>query len=60
MPEFCSVEKEGRVTIVTIQRPEVMNSLHPPASAELGKVFDDFVADSEQWIAIVTGAGDRA
>lgn len=60
MPEFCSVEKEGRLTIVTIQRPEVMNSLHPPASAELGKVFDEFVADTEQWIAIITGAGDRA
>jgi len=60
MPEFCSVENEGRLTIITIQRPEVMNALHPPASAELGKAFDDFVADKEQWVAIITGAGDRA
>lgn len=60
MPEFCSVEKEGRLTIVTIQRPEVMNSLHPPGNAELGAVFDEFVADPEQWVAIITGAGDRA
>jgi enoyl-CoA hydratase/carnithine racemase len=60
MPEFCSVDKDGRVTIVTIQRPEVMNSLHPPANAELAEVFDDFVADKEQWVAIITGAGDRA
>lgn len=60
MPEFCSVEKDGRLTIVTIQRPEVMNSLHPPANAELAEVFDDFVADKEQWVAIITGAGDRA
>lgn len=60
MPEYCSVEKEGRLTIVTIERPDVMNALHPPANAELGEVFDEFAADPEQWVAIITGAGDRA
>ncbi len=60
MGEYCSVEKDGRLTIVTIQRPEVMNALHPPANFELAEVFDDFVADSDQWVAIITGAGDRA
>ena len=60
MGEFCSVEKEGRLTIVTIQRPEVMNALHPPGNQELADVFDDFVADKDQWVAIITGAGDRA
>lgn len=60
MPEFCSVEKEGRLTVVTINRPEVMNACHPPANFELAEVFDDFVADKEQWVAIITGAGDRA
>lgn len=60
MPEFCSVEREGPLTIVTIQRPEVMNSLHPPANVELAEVFDAFAADADQWVAIITGAGDRA
>lgn len=60
MGEYSSVVKEGRLTIVTIERPEVMNSLHPPANAELAAAFDDFVADPEQWVAIITGAGDRA
>ena len=60
MPEFCSVEREGRLTIVTIQRPAVMNSLHPPANAELAAVFDDFASDPDQWVAIITGAGDKA
>src|SRR5262249_56937903 len=27
---------------------------------ELNKVFDDFATDPEQWVAIVTGAGDKA
>jgi enoyl-CoA hydratase/carnithine racemase len=58
--QFCKVEKDGHLTIVTINRPEVMNALHPPANFELAEVFDDFATDSEQWVAIVTGAGDKA
>jgi enoyl-CoA hydratase/carnithine racemase len=60
MPEFCSVERDGHVLTVTLNRPEVMNALHPPASFELSKMFDDFAADPELWVAILTGAGDRA
>ncbi len=58
--EFVTVEREGPVTVVTLNRPEVMNALHPPAQFELAAVFDAFAADPEQWVAIVTGAGDRA
>ncbi len=60
MGEFSSVSREGPLTIVTIERPEVMNSLHPPGNFELAEIFDDFCADPEQWVAIITGAGDRA
>ena len=58
--EFCRVEREGRLTIVTLNRPQVMNALHADAHEELARVFDDFAADPGQWVAIVTGAGDRA
>lgn len=58
--QFCKVEKDGHLTVVTINRPEVMNALHPPANFELAEVFDDFAADSEQWVAIITGAGEKA
>jgi crotonobetainyl-CoA hydratase len=58
--EFCTVERDGRLLFVTLNRPEVMNALHSPAHFELDKVFDDFAADSELWVAIVTGAGPRA
>ena len=60
MPEFCKVEREGHVLVVTINRPDVMNSLHPPANFELAKAFDDFAADPDLWVAIITGAGDKA
>ena len=58
--EFCTVEKDGRLTVITMNRPEVMNALHYEADLELNEVFDDFRDDADQWVAIVTGAGDRA
>jgi crotonobetainyl-CoA hydratase len=58
--EFCKVEDEGRIRIVTLNRPEVMNALHTIASHELEKVWDDFAANPDLWVGIVTGAGERA
>lgn len=58
--QFASVERDGPVTIVTINRPDVMNALHPPTNRELDAIFDAFEGDPEQWVAILTGAGDRA
>jgi acetyl-CoA C-acetyltransferase len=57
---FAKVEREGPLTIVTINRPDVMNALHPMANAELAEIFDAFAADPDQWVAIITGAGDKA
>ena len=58
--EFIRYEKRNRIAYVTINRPEVMNALHPPANEELARVWDDFAADPEAWVAILTGAGERA
>jgi crotonobetainyl-CoA hydratase len=57
---FCTVEDEGRVRIVTINRPEVMNALHSEAHWELDGVWNEFAADPDLWVGIVTGAGERA
>jgi crotonobetainyl-CoA hydratase len=58
--EFIRVEREGPITTVILNRPEVMNALHSPAHFELAEAFDGFAADPDQWVAIVTGAGERA
>ena len=58
--EFIRYEKRDRIAYVTINRPEVMNALHPPAHEELARVWDDVVTDPEIWVAILTGTGDRA
>jgi 1,4-dihydroxy-2-naphthoyl-CoA synthase len=58
--EYLKVERDGPVTVVTINRPEVYNALHPPAHWEFDKVFNEFRDDPEQWIAIITGEGAKA
>lgn len=58
--EFIKVDREGPVTVITLNRPDVMNALHSPAHFELHEAFDAFAADPEQWVGIVTGAGERA
>ena len=58
--EFVRYEKRNRVAWVTINRPEVMNALHPPANEELSKVWDDVAAADDVWVAVLTGAGEKA
>ncbi len=58
--EFIKTETDGRLFIVTINRPDQLNCLHPMASEEMAKAFDSFAADPELWVAIVTGAGEKA
>ncbi len=58
--EFIKTETEGRLFVVTINRPDVMNCLHPMANAEMAHAFDEFAANPDLWVAIVTGAGDKA
>lgn len=58
--QFCSRSIEGRTLVVTIERPEVLNALHRPANLELEHVFDEFEADPELWVAIITGRGNKA
>ncbi len=59
-PRFITVEANGRVTTITLNRPEVMNALNPQMHDELQAAFDAYAADPEQFICVVTGAGERA
>ncbi|OLT38474.1 acetyl-CoA acetyltransferase [Saccharomonospora sp. CUA-673] len=58
--EHVLVRRDGHVLEVTINRPDARNSLHPEANAELDEIFDAYFADPELWVAILTGAGDKA
>jgi crotonobetainyl-CoA hydratase len=58
--EFIKTEREGNLFIITMNRPEVMNACHSPMHEEMQTAFDEFASDDDLWVAIVTGAGDRA
>lgn len=55
-----TTERNGRIFTVTINRPEKMNAVSPHTNAEMAAAFDEFAADEELWVAILTGAGTRA
>ena len=58
--EFITYEKRDRVARVTINRPKSLNALHPPASTEMRRAFEDFRDDPDMWVCILTGSGDRS
>jgi crotonobetainyl-CoA hydratase len=61
-PHFrhCRYEVDGPVVTITIDRPEVLNALHPQGHQEMSDAFDHYAADDSLRVAIVTGSGDRA
>lgn len=54
------VEKSGHTTIFTINRPEKMNALSKTLLLDLAAGIKEFEEDRDQYVAIITGAGDRA
>lgn len=52
--------KEGRIVYITINRPEAMNSLSVEVRDGLQEAYKDFQGNNDLWVAIITGAGDRA
>ena len=62
MAEFNNIvyEKKGRIAYVTLNRPERMNAIDSDTSRELLRAFSDFRDDDQAWVAILTGAGERA
>jgi len=53
-------EKDNRLAIVTIDRPEAMNALDMSHNTELDRVWAEFRDDDDLWVAILTGVGNKA
>jgi enoyl-CoA hydratase/carnithine racemase len=51
------VEREGPVTVVTIDRPARRNAVDGPAAAALASAFREFDGDGAASVAVLTGAG---
>jgi len=53
-------EKKDKIAYITINRPEAMNAMDPETYRELSEAWIDIRDDPDVWVAIITGAGDRA
>ena len=58
--EFIKTEVSGHILMVTMNRPEVYNAVHLPMHEEMAACWDAFAADENLWVAVLTGAGDKA
>jgi enoyl-CoA hydratase len=57
MHDTVVVERDGPVTVVTIDRPERRNAVDGPTAAALAEAFRAFDADPGASVAVLTGAG---
>lgn len=53
-------QKEGKIAIITFNRPEALNSFDPTQTNEVNQCLYDFNKDENLWVAIITGSGERA
>jgi E-phenylitaconyl-CoA hydratase len=53
-------DKDDQIATITINRPEAMNAMDRDTSRQLAEAFQDFDQDEHLFVAILTGAGDKA
>ncbi|MDE2735259.1 MAG: enoyl-CoA hydratase-related protein [Gemmatimonadota bacterium] len=58
--EFIRYEQRDHVAKVTLNRPEVLNAIHPPMAEELADAWERIRDDDSVWVGVLTGSGDRA
>jgi len=60
MTETVLFEQEGRVAILTINRPDKMNALSEQVRSELLAHLERIAADDALGVVVLTGAGEKA
>ena len=53
-------EQDGHLAKITLNRPKAMNSINPPLGDALREALEEVRDNDSIWVAILTGAGDRA
>ena len=54
------IEKKDNIATVTINRPDKLNALNSQTMSELKEAFTELKSDSEIYVVIVTGSGEKA
>lgn len=58
--ETVKIKKDGHIAIITINRPEAANALNTQLAIDMTNAIEYAQKDKEIWVAIMTGAGERA
>jgi crotonobetainyl-CoA hydratase len=58
--DFIAVASADHVTTIKLNRPQVMNAINKPMHFEMQDAIDAFARDPDQYICVITGAGERA
>lgn len=57
MSQSLFLRQDGKILIVTIDRPQVRNAVDSATARALGKAFEQFDRDEELHVAVLSGAG---
>ena len=57
MGDIILYEVEDRIATITLNRPEVLNSINRELRADLAEALHRFDGDDDAWVGIITGAG---
>ncbi len=60
MPETILVEREGRVAILTFNRPDKLNALNDQVRIDLLEVLGQIETDDNVGVVVLTGAGEKS
>jgi enoyl-CoA hydratase len=60
LPSTIHYEKKDHIAIITIDRPDALNSLTVAMLTGIEDAMAEFDADPDLWIGILTASGDRA
>ena len=60
MPETVLIDREGRVAILTIHRPDKLNALNEAVRVELLAALAEIETDDAVGAVVITGSGEKA
>jgi enoyl-CoA hydratase len=60
LPVLVEYDTDGRVALITLNRPHVDNAITTEMGARLTEVLETIAVRPTVRVAIITGAGDRA
>ncbi|MDX1631531.1 MAG: enoyl-CoA hydratase-related protein [Thermoanaerobaculia bacterium] len=60
MPETILVDRQDRVAILTIDRPDKLNALNQQVRDEMLELLEELKTDDDVGVIVVTGSGNKA